>query len=186
MTVAGLLLCASFVAGCSDAASVPPPTELPDETRSVSVYFSTGRSLLEEPRVVDATDVYTATLEELLAAEPENKDTAVVQPEAAIRSVTFDSGLVTVDWDPAVLEFEADDGEYQLAWAALLLTMGQFEEVERMAFSVDGKTEGMVNDRDIAEFWRGVVTLKDQPWDVTRPPGFGDEATATPEPATTP
>jgi hypothetical protein len=174
LAVAALLGSLFGVAGCAGTeADLPEPEDLPAQTREVSVYFSTGRTLIEEPRVVDSVNVYEAALAELMAAEPENRDVALVQPVAQIRSVTFEGGLVTVDCDRAVLDFEAEPGEYQLAWAAVLLTLGQFEEVERMAFTVEGESAGTIDGKDIAEFW-GEVTLKDQPWDVTRPPGFGE------------
>jgi len=181
-----LLVSSLALAGCSGDSGPAEPEDLPLQTREVSVYFSSGRTLTEERRVVDATTVYEATLLELLEAEPENTEMAIVQPVAEMKSVTFENGLVTIDWDPAILDFRADAGEYELAWAAFLLTLGQFDEVTEMSFTVDGKTSGEVGGKDIAEFW-GSITLEDQPWKVQRPPKLqeSDEDTGSAEATTT-
>lgn len=184
---AALVVPAALTVGCSASGDLPEPTALPDKTQKVSVYFSTGRSLTEERRIVDADDLYAATLTELLKADPENEKQAVVQPVADFNSVTLEDGLLTVDWEKAVLDFEAEDEEYVIAWGAFILTFGQFPQVERLAFTVEGKAEGTIDGKDIAEFW-GSVTLKDQPWDVQRPPGYVDpsaEESGTAEPTKT-
>lgn len=160
---------------------LPEPTiSLPLRTDQVSVYFATGRSLTEERRVVDANDLYTATLAELMEAKPETPDVAIVQPEAEVRSVTFEDGLITIDWDRNILEFVAEPGEKTLALAAFLVTLGQFPEVKKVAFTVEGKDSGVIGGKDIERFW-GNVTLADQPWDVARPPGYQDPAASKDE-----
>jgi hypothetical protein len=164
------------MSGCSReiGGEVPEPTvETPMRTERVSVFYSTGRSLTEEYRIVDADDLYAATLDELINGEPENPDVALVQPVADVRSVTFEDGLITIDWDRAILDFEADPEEYTLAWGAVILTFGQFPEVEKVAFMVEGETSGEIDGKDIEQFW-GQITLADQPWDVQRPPGWED------------
>ena len=178
MVLVGVLLASLGVAsGCSRevGGEGPEPTiEMPARTERVSVFYSTGRSLAEEYRIVDADDLYAATLDELVNGEPENPDVALVQPVAEVRSVTFEDGLITIDWDRAILDFEADPEEYTLAWGAFILTFGQFPEVERLAFTVEGETSGEIDGKDIGEFWGGEVTLVDQPWDIQRPPGWVD------------
>ena len=150
---------------------IPEPRGLAQETTQTALFYSTGRSLLEERRVVDATDTYSATLKELLAALPEsNPDIAIVQPEAGFNSVTLSSdGVLTIDWKKEVLDFEAEPKEKRLAFASLLMTFGGFDEVEKLRFTVDGKDSGTIGDKDIADFW-GEVSLKGQPFAVMRPP----------------
>lgn len=176
---AGLLVAsATFVTGCggSGGGDLPEPTvEVPAETERVSVFFATGRSLQEERRVVDSNDRYAATLAELMEATPETPDIAIVQPEAEIRSVTFEDGVVTVDWDRAVLDFAAEPAEVPIAHAAFLVTLGQFPEVEKVKFTVEGKDSGEIDGKDVERFW-GEITLADQPWDVVRPPGYQEPA----------
>lgn len=157
-------------AGCSGAGSrVPDPQGVPEQTRNVSLFFSTGRTLVEEPRLVDSKDVYEKTLGELLAARPvRNSEIAIVQPTAKARSVTFERGVLTVDWSRDVLEFDAEPKEKVLALAAILSTFGQFPEVKKVRFTVEGKTDGKLDGKDIQVFW-GRVSLRGQPWSVLRP-----------------
>jgi hypothetical protein len=156
--------------GCTSAGggSIPPPADLPRETTQTSVYFSTGRSLFEEPRVVDATDVYKDTLDELIEATPEtNEEAAIVQPQASIRSVSLKDGVLTIDWSREILTFEANRSEQLLALGAVLRTLGQFSEVEKVRFTVEGRTEGRLDGRDVRAFW-GDVSLSGQPWSVLK------------------
>lgn len=162
------------LAGCAGrqlGGDVPEPESLAAETTETAVFYSTGRSLLEERKVVDAADVYAATLRELLRAMPEsNPDVAIVQPEAEFNSITLDDeGVLTIDWNAEVLDFEADPQEKRLAFASLLMTFGGFDEVRKLRFTVEGQESGEVNGKDVVVFW-GDVSLREQPYDVMRPP----------------
>lgn len=177
----GLALAATLVmtAGCTSGSDIPDPSNLPTETTSTAVFFSTGRSIVQESVRVDAADPIGETLKEMLKAEPQvNSDIAIVQTTAAVNSVELDEAthVVTVDWSADVLSFDAEPAEKRLAYASILLTLGQFPEVEQVRFTVDGKDSGVMDGRDIQEFW-GDVSLADQPWDVLRPPGPGDGST---------
>lgn len=182
----GLLLAAVLaigVAGCAGrttpASDLPDPGSLSEETTEVALFYSTGRSLLEERRVVDRGDVYTATLTELLLAMPEsNPDVAIVQPTADFNSVTFEDGVLTIDWTAEILDFEATDAEKRLARAAFLATFGRFDEVEQLKFTVEGQEDGEVNGKDVQDFWIA-VSLIDQPWDVIRIATSSTEDTST-------
>jgi len=162
----------AVLAGCSRSAGtpVPEPQQMPEETRRVSVFFSTGRSLLEEYRLIDnKKDLYEGTLQELMSAAPEsNPDVAVVQPETKFRSVSVKDGVLTVDWERDVLDFEAEPKEKVLALAAILRTFGEFKEIKKVRFTVEGKTKGRIGGKDVESFW-GRVSLKGQPWPVMRP-----------------
>lgn len=181
--LAAAILSLTLLAGCSSAGSgVPDPTNLPAETTQTSVFYSTGRSLVEEPKVVDASNVYAATLAELLKAEPQlNQDIAIVQPTAKVKSVTFENGNLNVDWAADVLKFDATDKEKLLAWASILETMGQFPEVKTVTFSVEGKTTGTVGGNDVQAFWKK-ISLKKQPWPALRPPAPSEAASGTAAP----
>jgi len=189
--VAVMAIATVAMTGCTrrTGAELPKPTiDVPLRTQKVSVYFATGRSLTQEYRIVDADNLYEATLTELMKAESDNPELAIVQPVAEFNSVTLEDGVLTIDWDRAILDFEAEPEEYTIAWGAFILTFGQFPEVEKLAFTVEGKTEGEIDGKDIREFW-GQVTLADQPWDIQRPPGYEDpdaseEETGAPVPQT--
>ncbi|MCZ7661571.1 MAG: GerMN domain-containing protein [Thermoleophilia bacterium] len=175
------VLAVALLSGCTEAPAndIPEPTGVPEETVRVSVFFSTGRTIVEEPRVLDATDTYGQVFAEFIGAQPEiNPDVAIVQPEATITSVTVADGVMTIDWSRDVLSFEADDSEKTLALAAILLNAGQFPQVSTVVFTVEGKTSGELDGKDIAYFW-GRVSLKGQPFEVLRPPRPSEEGQET-------
>ena len=174
-----LVIATALLAGCQGSDIPEPSTELPEETAAVSVFFATGRTLVEEPRIVGAAAVYEETLDILLEATPEvATDVAIVQPVAAYKSITIDEdGVMTVDWEAEILDFEAEPREKRIALAAFLTTLGQFDEVTGIRFTVEGQEDGEVNGKDVQTFW-GSVGLQGQPWDPLRP----GESTATVEP----
>ncbi len=157
--------------GCAGA-DIPAPKGVPQKTAETAVYFSTGRSLIEEKRLVDATNKYADTLTKLLAADPkDHPGVAIVQPVAKVKSVTFKDGLITVDWSKDILKFDADPSEKVLAWAAFLETFGQFPEVKTVKFTVEGKDSGTIDGKSVQNFW-GRISLKGQPWKALRPPDY--------------
>ncbi len=166
---AGLLLAtAVLLGGCQAGSDLPEPTGVARETTETSVFYSTGRTLLEERTVIDAKDPYAQVVAVLMKAQPQtDKNIAIVQPQAKVNSVTFKDGIVTVDWSPAVLGFNAEPKEKVLAWAAFLRTFGEFSEVQKVRFTVDGKTSGKADGHDIQTFW-GRISLIGEPWPVLR------------------
>jgi hypothetical protein len=172
--------------GCSAIGSkIPEPTGVPAKTASANVYYATGRTLVEESKVVDASDLYASTLGEWLKASPKsNPSIAIVQPVAEPLSVKLDAqGMLTIDWPSEVLGFKAESQEQLVALAGILRTMGQFPEVKKVRFTVEGKTSGSIDGKDIEKFWGG-VSLKAQPWDVLRPQGppASQESSSVPQP----
>lgn len=169
------VLAVVLAAGCTSdtGGEVPLPSDnTPQRTTIAYVFLSTGRTIIEEPRVVDADDKYADTLAQLMKGVPETEPgVAIVQPDAQVLGVMFEDGLITVDWDRAILAFEATPEEKTLAWAGFLFTFGQFEEVEQLAFTVEGQSEGEIDGMDIAEFW-GNVRIEEEPWDIQRPPSY--------------
>jgi len=148
---------------------VPPPTiSMPDKTRSISVFYATGNTLVEEKHVVkDDKDIIKTALNEVLAASPkENESIAIVQPECKVLDAKLDEkGLVTVNFSKEVLDFEAIRKEKVLAYGAILETLKQFEEIKSVKFLVEGKDKGTTNGKDIQQFW-GDVSLIGQPWSI--------------------
>lgn len=173
-------------AGCAErgvSPDIPVPEDLvSQETTETFVYFATGRSLLEEPRIVRAGDVYRETLEEWLAATPQiNPDVAIVQPVAEVLGVQLEGDVLTIDWSARILEFEADPSEQRIALAGILRTFGQFPEIERVRFTVQGQEDGEIDGRDVRSFW-GDVSLIGQPWEVLRPAPLSEDEADTFEP----
>jgi spore germination protein GerM len=156
--------------GCSPAEeNVPKPTmSLPEKSAKVSVYYATGNTLVEEKHIVsDDADIIKSTLNELLAAKPqENSEIAIVQPESKVLSANVDKkGLVTINFDRRVLQFDALPKEKKLAYLGILQTLKQFKNVKAIRFVVEGKDSGTIIGKDIQGFW-GNITLKNQPWQL--------------------
>jgi hypothetical protein len=177
-----------LLAGCqeTDTADIPEPTGVPENTIYTSVFYSTGRTVVEELHLVDEDDMYMQTFAELLAAQPQKfTDIAIVQPEAEILGITVEDGVMTIDWSRDVLAFEATDEEKPVALASILLTAGQFPEVDKVIFTVEGQTSGEIGGHDIEYFW-GRISLKGQPFDVLRPPTPPEDGQSTEEATSTP
>jgi hypothetical protein len=169
LLIAGMTALA-MLAGCAPDRGIPEPTGVPQETTATSVYFATGRSLVEERIVVSAKEPYKAALEFWLrAVSEEHPEIAIVQPQAEVRAATLKDGVLTIDWSREVLDFEAEPKEKMIALAGILRTMGEFPEIQKVRFTVEGKTSGTIDGKDIETFW-GTVSLKGQPWDVLRRP----------------
>ena len=166
-----MLLLVGGTFGCTGSSDVPPPKiALPDKTRSISVFYATGNTLVEERHIVaDDKEVIRTTLNELLAARPkDNANIAIVQPECEILAVKVNSkGMATIDFSREVLDFEATKKEKVLAYAAIIETLKQFENIKSVKFMVEGRDNGSVAGNDIHEFW-GDVSLIGQPWAIER------------------
>jgi hypothetical protein len=183
LVLIGLAVSAMLLGGCKMTPDLPEPADLPQETTAITVFYSTGRTLVEEPTVVDAADLYRGALTEMLKAQPtKNADIAIVQTTAAVLSAELDeaTGLLTIDWGSEVLAFEAEPAEKRLAYAAIMMTVGQFPEVKQVQFTVNGQAGGEIGGLDVEKFW-GDVSLMDQPWDVIRPPSYVDPSAESSE-----
>ncbi len=160
-----------FASGCAMGDKyVPPSADLPEKTTQIFVYYATGRTIVEEKRVVaDTPDVVKKALEIALKAQPQdNPDIAVVQPRAKVLSAKVDnSGLATVNFSKQILNFEASKQEKVLAFAAIVETVKQFKNVKKLKFQVEGKESGLLDGKKIENFW-GDISLKGQPWDIDK------------------
>src|SRR3990172_8808720 len=79
--------------GCLTGDEVPAPTvALPEKARTISVFYATGRTLVEEKHTVaDDANIATTALNEVLAAKPQmNTEIAIVQPECKVLDVAID------------------------------------------------------------------------------------------------
>jgi hypothetical protein len=169
LVVLSMIAASSIVLnGCSPAEeNVPEPTmSLPEKSALVSVYYSTGNTLVEEKHIVsDDANKIKSTLNELFAAKPQNNpDIAIVQPECKVLDVKVDKkGLATANFDSRVLSFNALEKEKRLAFAAVFQTLKQFKNVKSVKFLVEGKDSGTIHGKNVQEFWGG-TSLKQQPW----------------------
>lgn len=165
------------VAAQDDILSADDLIETP--SREVSIFYPSTDAIAEE-RVVLPTDEEPelAALQILFEAKPQGEDVVVTLPPAAVNSVTVRDGLATVDFSSDVLVTTADPTTQQVAIIAILYTLGQFPGVERVSFSVEGRTSGSIGDKKIEEFW-GEVTLRDMPWSIVGTERIDEPAAST-------
>ena len=112
---------------------------------NVKVYYpdDSGMKLVEVDREVlvsDKTDKYTAAVETLLEEPKETNLTKIFPKNAAIRSVTVDGGLATVDFDGSLTKnFVGGSTGEELLIGSVVDTLTNFPEVKRVKFLVDGQ-----------------------------------------------
>jgi spore germination protein GerM len=102
----------------------------------------------------------------LFKMHPRDPDLGVTLPPATVRSVEIRDGVAWVDFSREVLVTGETAKTQRTALAAMIYTLSQFPGVEKVAFTVEGKTSGKLGGKDVATFW-GTVNLKDMPWDIS-------------------
>lgn len=165
------------LSGCSTfsgSEEIPKPTTplvSEKETTAVSVFYPTGKILIEERHVVPLSDnLPLVALRELFKAEPKEYQIAVILPKAKVKSVKVDKeGTAYVDFDARILNFPKSDikNAELVAFAAIVETLKQFDNIKRIVITVEGKSKGQINGKSIENFW-GKVTLKKQPINIIR------------------
>lgn len=181
VALASVALAVLSLAGCGGA-NVPEPdvAKVSRETTAVSVFYPTGKILVEERRVLPVQEnMPLVTLRELFKAEPQEHKILVVLPAARVRSLALDrkTGIATVDFTREILEFPEPDRKAKLvAFAAIVETLKQFDEIKGVRILVEGKSSGTVGGRDVRRFW-GDISLGDRPVPIERE--TGQESTKT-------
>lgn len=118
----------------------------------------------ERHRVPRSARVEHAALQELTAGTPLDPDHSRPLPEnARVLGVDTSDGVATVDWSPAVLTGGGARAEV-LGIQSVVYTLRQFPGVERVAFTVEGQSQGRASNGRTIEDWWGHVGLRDQPF----------------------
>lgn len=171
-----LVVIAGILAGCANSSGskseVPPPTSelATTETTAISIFYPTGKIIIEERRVVPVQEnLVEVALKELYKADPQEFEIVIVQPEAEVLSVEVDdSGLCTINFSKEILDFPEDSRQAKLvAFAAIVETLKQFDNISEFQILVEGKSSGEINGKSIEEFW-GDISLKKQPFPINR------------------
>ncbi len=169
--LAGVAVLGALVAGCSgqnasDALLEDIDRIVETESKEVSVFYPSADIIAEERVVVDTGESpELAALRELFKAEPRNPDLKVTLPKATVRSVDVRDGIAWVDFGRDVIVTGESGPTQRVALAAIIYTLKQFDGIEKVAFTVEGKTRGAIDGKDIGAFW-GAVRIDDQPWDA--------------------
>lgn len=122
----------------------PPPDEKTEKSINVKVYYpdDSGMRLVEVEREIivdDKTDKYTAAIETLMEEPAEENLTTIFPKNAAIRSVTVEDGMATVDFDEGITKnFVGGSTGEEFLIGSIVDTLTNFPEVKRVKFLVDG------------------------------------------------
>lgn len=165
----GLIL--GMSAGCGSRSISTPFSREPGslETTLVAVYYPAVNDqvlIREGKRVPLDGDVKLAALDELFKGEKIEPVIPLgsLTDEVEVHGVAVDaSGIAVVDFSPDILRLDAPEEYLRLLIAAIVQTLTQFEDVEAVTFSVDGRVEGEADGRRIEDWW-GSVTLAEGPW----------------------
>lgn len=120
-------------------------SERTEHALNVKVYYpdDSGMRLVEVEREIlvdDATDKYTAAVEALMDEPVEDNLTRIFPKNAAIRSVTVQDGIATVDFDGSILKgFVGGSTGEEFLIGSIVDTLTNFPEVTSVRFLVDGQ-----------------------------------------------
>lgn len=133
----------------------------------IVIFYPSTDTIVEERITLDSdVDAPLQAVQVLFEADPETPKLGVTLPKSEVRGLTVKDKVATVDFSAEVLDFNATENVQRVALASVLYTLQQFEGIEQVAFTVEGKTQGQAGGKDIARFW-GDVTLADMPWQLT-------------------
>lgn len=85
-----------------------------------------------------------------------------IPPGTHLLGLAEENGIVTVNFGKEILKGQTDAKGGQALFKALALTVSQFNGVKGVLVQVEGKEQGMVDGKDVADFL-GHVGLKRQP-----------------------
>ncbi len=105
-----------------------------------------------------AADPHRAALEELINVAPVVPGAARVLPLATkVNSINIKDGLATIDFSKEVLNANVGAEGEALGIKSIVNTLTEFPEVEKVSFTVEGKTDNAMD-------WWGHVGLYQQPF----------------------
>ncbi len=131
-------------------------------TRSVTLYFSasgeTDFYLVKEIRKISVSgNLYKSVLEELIKG-PETDDLYAVLPsDVRVNSVKLSGSTATVDFSKEIItnfeEIPHSSTTEILAIFSIVNTLTEFEEIERVKITIEGKDSGEIDGLYIEDFW---------------------------------
>jgi len=131
-------------------------------TRSVTLYFSasgeTDFYLVKEIRKISVSgNLYKSVLEELIKG-PETDDLYAVLPsDVRVNSVKLSGSTATVDFSKEIItnfeEIPHSSTTEILAIFSIVNTLTEFEEIERVKITIEGKDSGKIDGLYIEDFW---------------------------------
>ena len=138
--------------------------------KSVTIYFSkmtdTDFYLVPIKREVTGSNVYKATLETLIKG-PENTDegNAVLPNTVKVLSTKKEDSLLIVNFSKEIIldanQVGVSSSTEALALGSIANTLTEFPEIKTVRILVEGKNQGEIDGREIADFWGHIGIMSD-------------------------
>ena len=136
-------------------------------TTQVSVFYPVSDTVVQERITLDdESGALLQVLQRMFETRTLSSGETVTLPRAEVLGVHVQDGLATIDFSAEVLGTGESETVQHTALIAIIHAVTQFPEIENVAFTVEGATEGVIDGKDVATFW-GDVTLHDMPWSMT-------------------
>ncbi|MDI6816889.1 MAG: GerMN domain-containing protein [Actinomycetota bacterium] len=175
-----LVLAALLLAGCPQkkpggATTTTKPagasTTTTEKKISIKLYFveeKAGTQFLvaEDRSVAEPESLPKAAVEELIKGTKNDNRTSLIPPKAKVLSVQVEDKLATIDFSKEVLSANVGAAGEELGIAQIVNTLTELPDIEQVKLLVDGREEGLVDGREIKDWW-GHVGLYEQPFTRT-------------------
>ncbi len=132
-------------------------------TKTITLYFASLEDdqayLVKETREVKEPDenIYKAIIEELIKGPSSENLHPTIPPDSVVNSVKLTNGLAIVDFDLRIITNYEDiphsSTTEALAIYSIVNTLTEFEEIEMVKITIEGKDSGEVDGIYIEDFW---------------------------------
>ena len=162
-----------FSAGCSTITPFEREEKMPPEIINVMIFYPAktekGGQVVGEPHEIPKPEqgsVAAEALRELIKGELQ-KDFQVIPlipKNTKVIKVTVKDGLATANFSREILNGKAKNArEEYLGIGAIVSTLAEFEDIEKVKIQVEGREKGKINGKSIEKWW-GFGGLKNQPF----------------------
>ena len=132
-------------------------------TKTVTLYFASLEDdqayLVKETREVKNLEenIYKAIIEELIGGPTSQDLYPTIPPDSVVNSVKLTNGLAVVDFDLRIITNYEDiphsSTTETLAIYSIVNTLTEFEEIEMVKITIEGKDSGEVEGIYVEDFW---------------------------------
>jgi germination protein M len=139
-------------------------------TRSVSLYFGydtgTEAKLAEESREITADEnIYKTCIEELIKGPESSGLYPTIPSNVRVNLVKVSDGTATVDFSKEIItnfeEIPHSSTTEVLAIYSIVNTLTEFEEINKVQITVEGKDTGEIDGLYVEDFWGHVGIYED-------------------------
>jgi spore germination protein GerM len=131
-------------------------------TRTVSLYFAYYSDdefyLVKETRKIPAgDDIYKRALEELIKGPQSSELSPTLPSNVKVNSVKLSDGTAIVDFSKEIItnfeEIPHSSTTELLAIFSIVNTLTEFEEINKVKITIEGKESGQIDGLYIEDFW---------------------------------